>query len=186
MQKIERETSLKIEEQMMEKVGMEMRILENGIMERVETRMREEIGVQLEQMVEKMVGEQMEQCSEKLEKTMEEEFKSIQDQVESISTRVGTVTDFRKSFEEMQAEHQARMAEYRNPPFLNDLWESVGTLASRLTDQQELLDDIVGTKTTSNKLRTEKLTKKTRKNSGIIGKHCSVTVASSSFRVRVR
>jgi len=34
----------------------------------------------------------------------------------------------------------------KNPPFVNDLWESVGTLAARLTDMQQAIDENLGTR----------------------------------------
>ena len=34
----------------------------------------------------------------------------------------------------------------RVPDYVNDLWESIGTLSARITDLQHVMDDVVGTK----------------------------------------
>ncbi|CAD7946991.1 unnamed protein product [Amoebophrya sp. A25] len=52
-------------------------------------------------------------------------------------------------FEKLQQELkkvQAEADQKRTPAYVNDLWESIGTLASRLTDMQQLLDTHLGSR----------------------------------------
>ena len=66
-------------------------------------------------------------------------------QVSNLKEQLKNISTYMKNQQEEVSNNKIQIQTLiKNPPFVNDLWESVGTLAARLTDMQFVIDETIG------------------------------------------